>query len=65
MISSSNDDTTKEDDIEEAKRAIQATVMIMGMRVSIFGCLVGKPPGGRKTKSLFSVLGIGFPEAES
>jgi hypothetical protein len=28
------------------------------MRVSIFGCPVGGSPGSRKTKSLFSVLGI-------
>ena len=30
--------------------------MIMGMRPFIFGCLKGGSLGGKKTKSLFSVL---------
>lgn len=54
-----NEGTTKEDDVEEAKRVIQATAMMIGKRPSIFGC-----PSwwvlGRKTKLLFSVMGIGF-----
>jgi hypothetical protein len=56
-----DDDTTKEDEVDEAnKRAIQAVAMMMGRRPSIFGCPAGGPLGGRKTKSVFSILGIGF-----
>lgn len=56
--SSANDNTTKEDDVEETKIAIQATAITIGMRPSIF-CL--GPWEVRKKRSMLSVLGIGFP----
>jgi hypothetical protein len=44
---------------------VQATAMVMGMRPPIFGCPAGGSSGGMKSKSRFSVLGIGFLPVES
>jgi hypothetical protein len=38
VVYSLSDNTTKEDNVKEAKRVIQSTAMTMGRRPFIFGC---------------------------